>query len=202
MRRYYKVRMHTVIIILVVVLFCYLINDYVIEAFTNEEAIGNIAKLYDDKDMSVTNLTTTSSLTNKGATTLDGVATFKSGTSFKGGTGASGGTHFPYAGDNKNYIRGHTTLNGNLNVTGDLTGKTVSSVGGRVTNLEKNRARNDLACRYDYTTYNNRAKDNKGSVVYLDRHNASCNSNEFMQGIKLQSNGNNMRWRIKCCRFK
>lgn len=95
----------TIIILLVMTLMIFLTCEkkHVQENFSSDEAIQNIASLYNQANLTVTNFTST------GNTTLKG--------------NASGATHFPYT-DGNNYLTsnnnilrgGPTTIQGNLNV--------------------------------------------------------------------------------------
>lgn len=190
------------IILIVILLALVVAQDDLFEAFTepmtNTEAIQGVASIYNDEDMSVGNLTTTRSLTNKGPTTLEGTTTLTGSTNFKGGTGGTGGTHFPYS-NGLNYIRGHTTLNGNLSVSGDLTGKTVNEFNSKIDSLNKEKANTSGFRCYDRTKgWTSRGN---GNTEYLDRQSVYCNSNEFMQGFKLDRSGDSIRYKYRCCRL-
>jgi hypothetical protein len=111
-----------------------------------DEAINNVASLYNNSTMTVSNINITDSAkiarnlnvegtTNLKGTTVTGITAnalkvtgdanidnILSATRgyFRGGdAGGGGGTHFPWV-DGTNYIRGHTTHNGNFNVGGEL----------------------------------------------------------------------------------
>ena len=190
------------IILIVILLALVVAQDDLFEAFTepmtNTEAIQGVASIYNDEDMSVGNLTTTRSLTNKGPTTLEGTTTLTGSTNFKGGTGGTGGTHFPYS-NGLNYIRGHTTLNGNLSVSGDLTGKTVNEFNSKIDSLNNEKANTSGFRCYDRTKgWTSRGN---GNTEYLDRQSVYCNSNEFMQGFKLDRSGDSIRYKYRCCRL-
>ena len=190
------------IILIVILLAIIVVRDDILEAFTepmtNTEAVQTVASVYNEQKMSVDNLTTTQSLTNEGPTTLKGTTSFAGSTNFKGGTGGSGGTHFPYS-NGLNYIRGHTTLNGNLSVSGDLTGKTVNEVNSKINSLNKEKANTSGFRCYDRTKgWTSRGN---GNTEYLDRQSVYCNSNEFMQGFKLDRSGDSIRYKYRCCRL-
>lgn len=125
------------VIILIVLLYVGYKQNYKIENMaTVDEAINNVASIYNNASMTVSNINTTDSIkitrnlnvegaTNLKGTTISGdanVSNILNATRgyFKGGdAGGGGGTHFPYT-DGTNYIRGHTTHNGNFNVGGTL----------------------------------------------------------------------------------
>lgn len=93
------------------------------EGFTNDEAIANIASIYNTGDMKVTNLTTTDMLKSGNITVFKG-----------GGQYANkADTHFPWT-DGKNYIRGETVLDGKLTHNGDLTQNGVMTTNGLTNN--------------------------------------------------------------------
>ena len=67
-------------------------------------------------------------------------------TNLKGGSSehnpGGGGTHFPFAGDNKNYIRGDTEIRGNTNNIGDITVGRNLNVSASDVNVYKNGDKN------------------------------------------------------------
>jgi hypothetical protein len=57
----------------------------------------------------------------------------------------------------------------------------------------------DVTCRNTSTPWNQESS----SVHYLDRHNAKCNSDEYMSKFKLNRNGRGkFRYDYKCCKKK
>jgi hypothetical protein len=152
--------MSIIFVILGLIFIIYILNKNIFKPLienmaSNDEAIANVASLYNNTQMTVNNLTasqgiTANNLTVQGSTTTKDVnaqnitaqnITTKGMSSdnlnvnnimsatrgyFKGGDAGGGGqTHFPYT-DGTNYIRGHTTHNGNLNVTGVITGQQIA----------------------------------------------------------------------------
>ena len=114
------------VILLIIVYFCSKSEGFA----TNDEAIANVASIYNKDNMTVTNMTATN--------LVQGKALYVSGTD-------KGTTHFPYLGDGKgdNYIRGTTHVeNGdlnvtkNLNVTGAITSPTINTINARIATLE------------------------------------------------------------------
>jgi len=108
---------YIIIIIVILLIFLYVKND--VENFTNDEAIQNVASLYNSSMATVTNLKAT------GNVTVDGGLTAGNYVYTKGN--ATGGTHFPWT-DGNNYITsnnnilrgGPTTVQGDLNVSGGI----------------------------------------------------------------------------------
>jgi hypothetical protein len=102
-----------IVVIIIILIVIYIINKYVYtEHFTNDEAVQNIASLYNQAKFSVTDLTAT------GTSNLNTV-------NMTGNTTLKGGSHFPYT-DGNNYITstnnilrgGPTSVQGDLNVSG------------------------------------------------------------------------------------
>ncbi len=103
-----------IIVIIVILIVVYIINKCInIEHFTNDEAVQNIASLYNQSKFAVTDLTAT------GTSNLNTV-------NVTGNTQFKGGSWFPYT-DGNNYITstnnilrgGPTSVQGDLNVTGN-----------------------------------------------------------------------------------
>lgn len=91
------------VIIFLIVFVDMFFNKRTIEGLSNE-AIQNIASIYNKDNMIVTNLITTREA------------------KFKPGKGVDGSlsTHFPWPGDNRNYIRGETQIDGSLVLNGSF----------------------------------------------------------------------------------
>lgn len=105
-------------IITIIILFIY--NNYQIEEnFTNDEAVKNIASLYNQSKLAVTDFTSTGTA-NLNTAKVAGISTFKGN--------ATGGTYLPWQ-DGNNYITsnnnvlrgGPTTIQGNLNANNNAT---------------------------------------------------------------------------------
>jgi hypothetical protein len=104
-----------IIVIVILIITLYLISSNT-EYFTNDEAVKNIASVYNQANMTVTNFNATGNA-NFNTTNTTGMAIFKGN--------AGGGTHLPYT-DGNNYITsnnnilrgGPTTIQGDLNVSG------------------------------------------------------------------------------------
>jgi len=53
---------------------------------------------------------------------------------------------------------------------------------------------------FEYTNWNDL---NRGDILYLDRHEVGCeNSQNYLQGFKLERNGDQIRYKYKCSSFK
>lgn len=116
---------------------------------------------------------------------------------FKGGSSrhnpASWATHFPWPGDNKNYIRGDTEIRGDTNNIGDL------RVGGIFRTNEGHR------CFLHETSISDQQVANNPNV-YLDRlgwgENWTCPQNTYMNGLRFLNKGNGrMSMQLNCCKF-
>lgn len=100
-----------------------------IEGMTTDEAIKNVSSLYNTSKLTVTDLVSTGNATVNG--------TLNTGALYSKGNGG-GGTHIPYT-DGNNYITGNnnilrggpTTVQGNLQVDGELNTGTIKA-GGRM----------------------------------------------------------------------
>jgi len=152
MNNSYKIGLTLLIILLIVFFIFFRVTIKIVPCNqvegmdTSNEAIANIASLYAEGDMKITNLNntekiktkdldasnkltsklietpslkaTSANITNATIANITNHATFKNSTNFKGGSNNRwGGTHFPFT-DGKNYIRG------NLEIRGDNTWNT------------------------------------------------------------------------------
>ncbi len=118
-----------IILIVVILVVFYVINKCVnIEHFTNDEAVQNIASLYNQSKFAVTDLTSTGTATLN-TLNVNGNAQFKNG------------SFFPYT-DGNNYITspnnilrgGITSVQGNLNVSGATNTNTLAVANGATIN--------------------------------------------------------------------
>jgi hypothetical protein len=130
--------MSKIIILIIILTVCYLYNNSY-EHMTNDEAISNVASLYNTSMATVSNfkvtndanidgkLGVTGKLTSNGGiainkglvvdTITSGNATFTDIAKFKGAGGSD--TWFPYT-DGNNYIRGPTIIDGPVTLNGTL----------------------------------------------------------------------------------
>lgn len=218
--------MHSLIIFLVVI-FAVIICCHNTEGFASvddasNEAVQNIAGVYNDENMSISNLTVT------GITNLKG-----------GSDNSQGGTHLPYSDGNnyisanENYIRGNahvTSGGGDLKITNGWTGspdgnvknsEIANDIGGYkklmvVGNKSGGGSRrvgvwDELHVHGTLTSDNTRIKDHRWgpssarSTTHPNWTEYSCGDNEVMCGLRFTHHGGQdyayqETCQIKCCK--
>jgi hypothetical protein len=143
----YKIFLFLLIVVLVHIYLCKnrTVNKTELEHMSNDEAIQNLAGLYNTGNMKVGNFETTGTAkvgtnlniggsigvqagatisgplnANGGIVTnavnVNGIVNATNGYFSGGSGGPGGGTHFPWAANGENYIRGHTNHDGSLRI--------------------------------------------------------------------------------------
>jgi hypothetical protein len=188
-------------------------NDKDLEHMTDESVqnLSSLAAMYNTGQLTVANLKATRDANVSGKLNVDSGATIKSDINvgeivnakrgyFKGGSAGGGnGTHFPWAGDEQNYIRGHTNHDGDLRINGQL------AVGGRNILAELDDLKNNVLRRdKGYVIQSGRGgylvdaggwSDNFNGtweMMYF-RPSGSCRNDVGKPLVPFGSNGNNTK---------
>lgn len=140
-----------------------LFNKPAIEGMGTDEAISNLASLYNTENLKVTNIQTTGQITGPTITAL-----------------------------NNSISNVQKTVNNTVN-------SKINNLDRKVNSVSASAAKNNLPCRWVYSSWQRAAGKN---LEYMDRQRAYCSSNEFMQGFHMNRDGKNMRFQMRCCRFR